>query len=712
MHLDPLPSQSSSRATEHGSAGLLSDLPAEWREELIGPGIDTWERATAESSTPLRLHGLPTRVRTELAWMAHWQFREGSKVTASKYNQLAQMLRHCIAGSKLRIDSLLDVDPKVFVPLYRGWFERRYGRLPSPRATADMRHTFCGYPRSALTARMNEGPWWILDEWIPRCDPRIPLRDREPQRWENCRPGHAQIPWMRDVIKWHLGTALEAGTLTWSTVLQRCPDLLTLDRWLSTLDDPAALCRSLDNAGWLAASFHRWVSDPANRTRSARKRSAATHVVNPNLRAAADLMAFIASNLDECRRLIGASPWDDLTDAHPAVWRKQITRTRSAPLLNDENYVDDDALFQIVACLPALGADPSETVMVRVGDTERELAGCGDPQTMRMLLLQILTGRRVTEICMCEFDCLSPATDRAAEAAGGEQVARFRYAQSKIDRAPDTILVDTEVVAIIEEQQQAVRARYAGSAPRYLFPRRLGNPHGDKPVHRRVYARSLQRFSELVDIRDSKGRTVQLSHTHRFRHTRLTRLAELGLPVHVLQRYAGHANPTMSMHYVAQREEHAEQAFLATRKFKADATAVTFSREDHDGMHLFDRADRFLPHGYCLLPPLQTCDKGNACLTCSVFVTDTSHLGTLHRQLNETTALIERTTEQFQKRHGKPIPGANVWLAQRSAERDALVKLIATMQQHPVRACQGAGSPASGPVPITIDTTSHRKRVP
>jgi hypothetical protein len=167
----------------------------------------------------------------------------------------------------------------------------------------------------------------------------------------------------------------------------------------------------------------------------------------------------------------------------------------------------------------------------------------------------------------------------------------------------------------------------------------------------------------------------------------------------------------MSMHYVAQREEHAEQAFLATRTFKADATAVTFSREDHDGMHLFDRADRFLPHGYCLLPPLQSCDKGNACLTCSVFITDTTHLDTLQRQLNETTALIERTTEQVQKRHGKPMPDDNVWLAQRIAERSALVKLIATMQQHPARACQGAGSPATGPVPITIDTISHRSRV-
>ena len=183
------------RATGYSSAGLLSDLPAEWRGDVIGPGIDTWERATdAGSSTPLRLNGLPARIRTELAWMAHWQFREGNKVNASEYNQIAQMLRQGIAGSKLRIDSLLDVDLKVFVPLYRGWFESRYGRLPSPGATTYMRRAFSGYPRSALAARMNDGPWWIVDAWIPQCDPRIPLRDREPRRSENCRPGSSADP--------------------------------------------------------------------------------------------------------------------------------------------------------------------------------------------------------------------------------------------------------------------------------------------------------------------------------------------------------------------------------------------------------------------------------------------------------------------------------------------------------------------------------------
>jgi hypothetical protein len=99
---------------------------------------------------------------------------------------------------------------------------------------------------------------------------------------------------------------------------------------------------------------------------------------------------------------------------------------------------------------------------------------------------------------------------------------------------------------------------------------------------------------------------------------------------------------------------------------------VSFTCEDHDGMHLFNRADRFLPNGYCLLQPMQKCEKGNACLTCGVFVTDGSHTAVLQRQLDETKALIERTTTQFQVRHGKSMPSDNVWLVQRTAERDAL----------------------------------------
>ncbi|MFD0507990.1 tyrosine-type recombinase/integrase [Streptomyces chiangmaiensis] len=138
---------------------------------------------------------------------------------------------------------------------------------------------------------------------------------------------------------------------------------------------------------------------------------------------------------------------------------------------------------------------------------------------------------------------------------------------------------------------------------------RSGNRQGDKAYPSGTYNWILREFSKIVKITDSKSKPVGLSHTHRVRHTKLTRLAELGLPVHVLMRYAGHATPPMTMHYVAARQKHAEQAFLATAKLRVDGTQVVFSRDDHDSLHLFNRADRFLPHGWCLLPPLQTCDK-------------------------------------------------------------------------------------------------------
>ncbi|MFD4530156.1 tyrosine-type recombinase/integrase [Streptomyces sp. NPDC058470] len=240
---------------------------------------------------------------------------------------------------------------------------------------------------------------------------------------------------------------------------------------------------------------------------------------------------------------------------------------------------------------------------------------------------------------------------------------------------------------------------------------RTGNRQGDKPYPSGTYNWMLREFSKIVKITDSKGKPVGLSHTHRFRHTKLTRLAELVLPVHVLMRYAGHATPSMSMHYVAARQEQAEQAFLATAKLRADGTHVTFSRDDHDSLHLFNRADRFLPHGWCMLPPLQTCDKGNVCLTCSVLVTDDSHQPALERQLAETAALIDRSTTAFQERHGCAMPEDNVWLLQRRAEHTALTRLLETIGDKPNCAVQGAGCGAApaGPVPLALDLDCHRR---
>ncbi len=699
------------RADAEAGAVLLGDLPPAWRGPVIGPAIAQWPALTGRRRpTPIDLSALAERLGAELAWMARWQVSDGVKIDVSSFNQIASALAWAKAKGRPVPDTLTAIDLGEFAAVYTAWTLARTGRLRTD-AFDRRRRAVLGYPRLALQARLHPGPWWRLDAWLPRCDPRIPLREREPLGASGSWPGSIETPWLRGAVKWCLGTQLETGSLAWSTVLRRVQSLRRLDRWLLTTSDPQAITHGdAGQATALALDFRRWTSDPANRGGTGA--TVSLKVINEDLLAVSDLLAFIAQQRSSARAVLGPTPWGELTDAHAVLWRlQQLPGRIRAALINETQYVDDYALGQIAAYLPALAADRGDSVEAALAAGAVTVPGQGDPQAMRMLLLQILTGRRASEICLCDADCLSPATPGAVAAVGGQEVARFRYGQSKIDQAPDTILVDAEVVAVIEEQRAWVAEHFPGHRPRYLFLQRKGNNNAAKAYSQGAYGSALRAFAGHLEITDGAGRPVSLTHTHRFRHTRLTRLAELGLPVHVLQRYAGHATPTMSMHYVARREEHAEQAFLATAKFKADGTRVAFSRDDHDGMHLFDRADRFLPNGYCTLPPLQSCDKGNACLTCSVFVTDASYLPVLAQQQAETEELIKRRTQEFQARFGKPMPADNIWLAERNAERDALTRLVKTIQAADGRACQGAGNP-TGPTPVTLDLTHHRRSMP
>jgi len=695
---------------------LWAALPAEWRGPVIGPGIADWEKFSEGRSRRLDLTGLPEQIARELAWMAHWQAEDGTRSSVLAMNQMANILRRAIAGHRPFPGSVLDMDWDAASAL-QGWFyATRRGRLPPETTRGRLRIVF-RFARLALLARCSAGPWWTLDEWNPRCDPRIPLADREPLANYGCSPGRIIQPWLREAVKWHLGTMLESGALRWSTAgHERMPSLARFSRHLAAcFDDPRDILGDLSAAPGQAAAFARWAAEPANRSDDSRRapETAGPHLVNADLRAVADLFEFVAASPSDTRRVLGPSPWDGVTQAHAVSWYRKVTRIPHQPVRTDIHYVDDHALAQILAALPLLGMPRSQQMTITRGDgTQVTACGLDDPQAMRMILLQILTGRRASEVRTCDHDCLSAVTGPAGE--NGE-VTRFRYAQSKIGIAPDTILVDCEVTAVIEEQQAWLRGAFPGFPRRHLFLQRIGNRNGSKPYSASSYNTILREFSHLAGFTDSKGKPVMLSHTHRFRHTRLTRLAELGLPVHVLQRYAGHATPTMTLHYIAQREEHAEQAFLAAVKLKADGTRVTFSREDHDAIHLLGRADRILPNGWCLLPPLQTCGKGNACLTCAVYVTDSTHQQALQRQLADTKALIGRARDDFLQRHGRPMPGDNVWLAQRQAEHDALARVLAAMDNTPDRAVQGAGCPSAppaGPVPVTIGTRQPRQEQP
>lgn len=701
---------------------LWEALPPQWRGPVIGEGIPNWALITQNDWAQLDLSGLPDPFAAELAWMAHWQARDGTRVSVLAMAQLANILRYAIREGHQAPSSIRAMDWDTAAAL-QGWFyATRWKRLVSRQARARMRIVF-GFARLALIAACHDGLWWQLDEWHPRCDPRIPLTNREPVANYGCSPGQITQPWLRAAVKWHLGTMLESGALRWTTVSQeRLPSFRRFDKWLTaSYADPAEVVGDPAMAVEQAAAFARWTADSRNRaTRESDTRHLGKVVparsINDDLRSVAGLFEFVAANPSEARAVLGAGAWQRVTATHADSWFGRVTRIPRQRDFNDTNYIDDHALAQITAALPLIGMPRTEQMTLTRGDGQTITAdGLDDPQAMRMLLLQILTGRRASEIRTCDFDCLS-AVPNPSGVGEDQSLARFHYAQSKIDVAPDTILVDREVTEVIAEQQRWAQTQVPDGRRRFLFIQRNGNRCGDKPYPPGTYNWVLRTLSDLVQITDAKGRAVRLSRTHRFRHTRLTRLAELGLPVHVLQRYAGHATPTMTMHYIAARDEHAEQAFLATAKLRADGTRIQLSSNDHDSLHLFRRADRFLPNGWCMLPPLQSCDKGNACLTCSVFVTDATHRQVLQRQLRDTAELIDRTTTEFQQRHGHPMPDDNVWLTQRRAEHAALTRLIDALDTAPCDAAHGATpdcrKPATGPIPLALDLTHHRRSTP
>lgn len=191
-----------------------------------------------------------------------------------------------------------------------------------------------------------------------------------------------------------------------------------------------------------------------------------------------------------------------------------------------------------------------------------------------------------------------------------------------------------------------------------------------------------QRLQARIDLRDGHGRPVLVSHTHRFRHTKATSVINAGVPLHVVQRCLGHLSPTMTMHYAQTLQSTHEREFLRYRKIRADGRDLDIDPRDlYDLIELDKRTDRILPNGVCLLPPRQSCDRGNTCLTCDKFATDATHLPDHEHQLTRLIDLIDGRKEIFRTKTGREMAEDNVWLEQRRQEQRALEQIITALRQ-------------------------------
>ena len=321
---------------------LWSQLPGPWRGPVIGDDVEGWESITENDDYRINLTGLPGVIQAELAWMAHWQAADGTRSSVLAISQLANILRRAIREGRPFPPSIRQMDWDAAAALQAWFYASRWRRFPPHGVRARLRVIF-RFARTALIAACHDGHWWELDYWHPRCDQRIPLSEREPQAHYGCSPALITHRWLREAVKWYLGTMLESGALRWTTVSQerlRC--LHRFDRWLAiAFDDPREVLADPATAASQAAAFRRWDADPANRSdgRPHRRVPGKVHprLINDDLRAVAELFAFMAANQAEARRILGplAAPWMTVTDAHAACWLRQVSRIPHERALND-----------------------------------------------------------------------------------------------------------------------------------------------------------------------------------------------------------------------------------------------------------------------------------------------------------------------------------------------------------------------------------------
>lgn len=133
----------------------------------------------------------------------------------------------------------------------------------------------------------------------------------------------------------------------------------------------------------------------------------------------------------------------------------------------------------------------------------------------------------------------------------------------------------------------------------------------------------------------------------------------------------------MTARYAATLAATAEAEFLKHMKIGAHGADIDITPHDiYEMTQLSARTDRVLPNGVCLLPPLKSCDKGNACLSCGHFATDATHLDELRRQLTATETLITQRRDQYRQRSGRELGEDNIWIIERHREIASLHAII------------------------------------
>ena len=282
----------------------------------------------------------------------------------------------------------------------------------------------------------------------------------------------------------------------------------------------------------------------------------------------------------------------------------------------------------------------SEAVMAQLEHVDN-LARFKDPRGRLLLRILTSTGLRVGDGCKLALDCIVRDVHGAPY---------LHYTNHKMRREA-FVPIDTDLADAIARQQQAVLAELPSAM--FLMPRPTRNPDGQQPFSTATFRGELIEWLRDCDIRDELGKPVHVT-PHQWRHTFGTRLINREVPQETVRRLMDHSSHQMTAHYARLADTTIREQWERARKVNINGQALAGDNgpiaEAVWMKNNLARAKMALPNGYCTLPPQQSCQYANACLTCPVFVTTAEFLPEHHRQLDATRALISQAEQRGQER--------------------------------------------------------------
>jgi len=272
-------------------------------------------------------------------------------------------------------------------------------------------------------------------------------------------------------------------------------------------------------------------------------------------------------------------------------------------------------------------------------ESAANLARIPDTTTRRLVIVLIETGLRSSDACHITVDAV-------VDDSVGWPCLRFY--NSKV-RTEQLVPLSPKGAVALRDQAEYVRGNWP-AATRFLFPRERANPDWNIPFSYATLESRLRRWQATIDLRDESGRPFTAT-AHQFRHTLGTRMINLGVPEHVVQKMLGHKSAQMTARYAHLHDSTLRRAFddYCQARVNIAGEVLGFDPDSPAAeaewvKHRLARAQDSLPNGFCGRPPQQDCPHPNACLTCADFQTTPDFLP-VHRQQADNTRILIATAD-------------------------------------------------------------------